>query len=61
MDGDAYHLYHLDFDPLLTSGPHITADDEAAQRRNLQRLHLYRQTRTAVDVRRLTAGYSPWK
>jgi glycosyltransferase involved in cell wall biosynthesis len=57
--GVAYHLYHLDFDPTLTRGAHITAADAAAQDRNLARLELYRGAATQADIRRLTGGWAP--
>lgn len=59
VDGVAYHLYHLDFDPTLTKGDHITAADAAAQNRNLQRLQLYRSASSATVIRQLTSGWTP--
>lgn len=59
VDGTAYHLYHLDFDPTLTRGAHITIADAAAQDRNLARLELYRRSHTPQDIRRLTSGWAP--
>jgi hypothetical protein len=56
IDGPAYHLYHLDFDPTLTRGAHITAADVDAQQRNLDRLNLYRRTTNPHQIRQLTAG-----
>lgn len=56
VQGVAYHLYHLEFDPTLSNGSHITAGDAQAQARNLQRLNQYRKQQTAEGIRWLTAG-----
>lgn len=59
VEGKAHHLYHLEFDPGLTSGKHITPDDCAAQDRNRLRLDLYRRARTAAAIQQLTTGGVP--
>ena len=56
VDGPAYHLYHLDFDPDICPGAHITAEDKAAQERNYRRMQLYCFAQTAEEIRHLTSG-----
>lgn len=60
VPGIAHHLYHLDYDPNLTAGDHITPADKRAQQINQARLHLYQRARLPTEIRRLTAGWSPW-
>lgn len=56
VPGVAHHLYHLEMDPGLTSGSHITPEDARAQVRNGERLQLYREAATADQIRKLTSG-----
>lgn len=55
IGGVAWHLYHLDMDPGLTQGSHITAADCAAQDRNRARMKMYAEAAPGV-IQRLTAG-----
>lgn len=57
VDGNAYHLYHLDFDPDTTPDrSYLSAEDIAAQQRNRCRLELYRAAKTPEEIRLLTSG-----
>lgn len=56
IGGVAWHLYHLDMDPGLTRGAHITKADCAAQDRNRARLKMYAEAPDTAAIRRLTAG-----
>lgn len=57
VDGNAYHLYHLDYDPDTTPDKsYLSKEDVAAQERNRQRLELYRAAKTPEEIRLLTAG-----
>jgi hypothetical protein len=56
VPGVAVHLYHLEMDPGLSSGSHITNADMAAQDRNRHRLNQYRRAGTSEVIRALTAG-----
>lgn len=59
IKGPAYHLYHLDVDPdTAPDKSHLSADDIAAQKANLDRLNLYRKARTPDEIRALTSGRS---
>lgn len=51
VEGSAYHLYHLSGG----RGAHLTGEDRAATARNRRRLRLYKQARTAEQIRKLTA------
>jgi hypothetical protein len=57
VDGPAYHLYHLDFDPDTTKDrSYLSDEDIAAQERNRRRLELYRAAKTVEEIRLLTSG-----
>jgi hypothetical protein len=57
VDGNSYHLYHLDFDPDTTRDhSYLTKEDVLAQSRNRQRLELYRCAKSAEEIRLLTSG-----
>jgi hypothetical protein len=57
VDGSAYHLYHLGFDPELEpDASHITQEDRVAQGRNYQRMVLYCYAKTPEEIRQLTGG-----
>lgn len=57
VDGPAFHLYHLDFDPVTSpDASHITAEDRAAQERNYRRMQQYCFAKTPEEIRHLTAG-----
>jgi hypothetical protein len=57
VDGSAYHLYHLGFDPELEpDASHITQEDRVAQGRNYQRMVLYCYAKTPGEIRQLTGG-----
>lgn len=57
VEGDCYHLYHLDFDPDTTPDrSYLSAEDVAAQERNRRRLELYRCAKTPDEIRLLTSG-----
>lgn len=60
VHGPAYHLYHLDFDPdTAPDQSYLSEEDKAAQARNYRRLVLYRNAKTADEIRRLATGYKP--
>lgn len=50
IEGPAWHLHHL---PGWT-GPHLTAEDRAATKRNKARFEMYRKATTAQQIRELT-------
>jgi hypothetical protein len=57
VDGNSYHLYHLDFDPDTTRDrSYLSDEDIAAQDRNRRRLELYRCAKTPQEIRLLTSG-----
>ena len=56
VGGQAHHLYHLEFDPGLTSGAHIRPEDARAQERNGKRLAMYQRARNPEEIRWLTGG-----
>lgn len=62
VDGPAYHLYHLDFDPDTTRDrSYLSDEDIQAQHRNRLRLELYRAAKTPEEVRLLTSGSQDWR